>query len=180
MCIRKNLYKWNSNSINLEFDYYKALFIGAVAIYTIEENLSGNMTLVTLADPRQNLGDPCQNSVLSNSLISANLTGENEVTTISFHFNFFLWMKFKHMKKHLRLYISFSVKFLLLFCPFFLWAFFLNHLLGCFTYVENWLFISVENIFSQFQCLHFAAMQKLCIHMRQNVLALESMASKLI
>ena len=89
-------------------------------------------------------------------------------------------MKFKHLKKDLRLYISFSVKFLLLFCPFFLWAFFLNDLLGFSTYVENWLFISVENTFSQFQCLHFAAMQKLFIHMRQNVLVLESMASKLI
>lgn len=90
----------------------KSLFKEVVAIYTTEESL--------LTPMPEHL----------NSLIFAS-KGENERTTNSFDFNFFFWVKLKNLKQDLRLYISFSVYFLHLFCQIFLWTFFLNFYCFC-------------------------------------------------
>lgn len=114
----------------------KSLFKEVVAIYTTEESL--------LTPMPEHL----------NSLIFAS-KGENERTTNSFDFNFFFWVKLKNLKQDLRLYISFSVLFSSPILPNFPLDIFSKFLLLLyfffFTYLENWLFLSVENIFSQFQ-----------------------------
>lgn len=66
-----NLYKWNYNDIHLQFDRLLSIFV--------QRGCSNRYSLRQFG-----FAHPCQHSVLSNSLIFANGTGENELISLVF------------------------------------------------------------------------------------------------